>query len=55
MVIGFDGSRSFIKNKTGTEEYSYQLLKALAKVDKRNKYLVFLRPDVDKCELEDFS
>ena len=44
MVIGFDGSRAFIKGKTGTESYSYQLLKALAKIDQKNTYLVYLRP-----------
>lgn len=44
MVIGFDGSRAFSENRTGTENYSYQLLKALAKIDKKNTYKVFLRP-----------
>ncbi|MDO8576735.1 MAG: glycosyltransferase family 1 protein [Candidatus Daviesbacteria bacterium] len=43
MVIGFDGSRAFQKDRTGTENYSYQLLKALAKIDKKNKYIVYLR------------
>ncbi len=43
MVIGFDGSRAFISGRTGTENYSYQLLKALAKIDKLNKYLVYTR------------
>ena len=43
MVIGFDGSRAFSKNRTGTENYSFALLKALAKIDKKNKYLVYVR------------
>lgn len=43
-MVGFDGSRAFIPNKTGTENYSYQLLKALAKRDKNNTYIVYLRP-----------
>ena len=43
MIIGFDGSRAFIKQKTGTENYSYQLLKALAKIDQKNTYIVYLR------------
>jgi len=29
MVIGIDGSRAFIKNRTGIEEYSYQVIKSL--------------------------
>lgn len=41
--IGFDGSRAFVDGRTGTENYSYQLLKALAKIDKENRYTVYLR------------
>ena len=44
MVIGIDGSRAFIERRTGTEEYSYQLLKHLAEIDKKNTYIVYLRP-----------
>ncbi len=44
MIIGFDGSRAFVKDKTGTENYSYQLLVHLAKIDSKNSYLVYLRP-----------
>ncbi|MBI2017757.1 glycosyltransferase family 4 protein [Candidatus Daviesbacteria bacterium] len=48
MVIGFDGSRAFISQKTGTENYSYQLLKALAKIDKANRYFVYTRPFISR-------
>ena len=44
MIIGFDGSRAFTSSRTGTENYSYQLLKALAKIDRKNTYIVYLRP-----------
>jgi glycosyltransferase involved in cell wall biosynthesis len=47
MIIGFDGSRAFTPLKTGTENYSYQLLIHLAKVDHKNTYVVFLRPNTD--------
>ncbi len=43
MTIGFDGSRAFTSKRTGTENYSYQLLKALAKIDSKNQYIVYLR------------
>lgn len=46
MLIGFDGSRAFTKDKTGTENYSYNLLKNLALVDTKNSYLIYLRPEV---------
>ena len=29
MLIGIDGSRAFIKRRTGIEEYSYQVIKGL--------------------------
>ncbi len=45
MVIGFDGSRAFNSHRTGTENYSFQVLKHLAKIDHQNTYLVYLRPD----------
>ncbi|MBI2334189.1 glycosyltransferase family 4 protein [Candidatus Daviesbacteria bacterium] len=43
MIIGFDGSRAFLSVRSGTENYSFQLLKALAKIDHKNKYKVYLR------------
>lgn len=57
MVIGFDGSRIFPStsslrgdsvepgqvNRTGTENYSYQLLRALAKTSAENIYMVYVR------------
>lgn len=44
MIIGFDASRAFAQGRTGTENYSFQLLKNLAKIDRENKYVVYLRP-----------
>lgn len=43
MLIGFDASRAFVPQKTGTENYSYQLLNALARIDKKNQYKVYLK------------
>ncbi len=43
MVIGYDGSRAFVSSKTGTENYSYQLLRALAKIDRKNSYIVYIK------------
>lgn len=44
MVIGYDGSRAFIKNRTGTENYSYQILYHFSKLDHTNNYYIYLRP-----------
>lgn len=43
MIIGVDGSRAFAAERTGTENYSYRLLRALAAVDRKNRYLVYTR------------
>ena len=43
MTIGIDASRINIKNKTGTEYYSYNLIEYLLKVDKKNKYILYSR------------
>ena len=51
MIIGIDGSRAFDKKRTGTENYSYQLLKALSKIDSVNRYIVYLRPNLEIATL----
>ena len=43
MRIGIDASRAFLKERTGTEEYSYQLIKALAKIDRKNQYTLYVK------------
>ena len=42
MIIGIDASRANLKRKTGTEWYSFYLIKNLARIDKENKYLLYL-------------
>jgi len=41
MVIGIDGSEAFVKNKTGVENYAFQILKNLSKIDQKNGYLIY--------------
>lgn len=53
MLIGFDASRAFTGQNTGTENYSLNLLKALAKVDRKNHYRVYLRSISDLSALSD--
>lgn len=50
MVIGYDASRAFERHKTGTENYSYQLLKALSKIDQTNTYIIYLRPNTNGAQ-----
>lgn len=44
MKIGFDASRAFTKNRTGTENYSFQILHNLSLIDHTNTYFVYCRP-----------
>ncbi len=45
MKIGIDASRAFWKERTGTEEYSYQLLRHLAKLEgvSRHEILMYVK------------
>jgi len=52
MLIGIDASRANINRKTGTEWYSYYLIRWLAKLDKKNKYILYTDKPL-KCGLLD--
>jgi len=41
MIIGIDASRANREHKSGTEWYSYYLIRWLAKIDKQNKYILY--------------
>lgn len=45
MTIGIDASRANLKHKTGTEWYSFYLIKNLAVIDKNNKYRLYLNTE----------
>jgi len=47
MRIGFDGSRIAKQFLTGTEHYSIEILKALAKIDYKNQYLIYSPKIID--------
>ncbi|MDO9399097.1 MAG: glycosyltransferase family 1 protein [bacterium] len=41
MIIGIDASRANRQYKSGTEWYSYHLIRELAKIDSKNQYLLY--------------
>jgi len=43
MTIGIDGSRAFIKDRTGIEEYSYQVIKGLMNELKEHQVILYIR------------
>jgi len=55
MIIGIDASRAFVKNRTGIEEYSYQVIKNLTSFLGESQVLLYLDPRVNKREHIDFE
>ncbi len=43
MIIGIDASRANKKERTGTEWYSYHLIKNLAQIDLKNEYVLYFK------------
>jgi glycosyltransferase involved in cell wall biosynthesis len=43
MIIGIDGSRAFLKQRTGIEEYSYQVIQQLTNRLKEHQIVLYLR------------
>jgi len=41
MHIGIDASRVTVAQRTGTEQYTFELLAALAQIDRRNRYTLY--------------
>jgi hypothetical protein len=41
MIIGIDASRANRTHKSGTEWYSYYLIKYFAQLDKENQYILY--------------
>ncbi len=62
MIIGIDASRANIKYKTGTEWYSYYLIKHFANLDSKNQYILYTNKPIsgglldltnfDVCDLD---
>jgi glycosyltransferase involved in cell wall biosynthesis len=52
MVIGFDASRAFEEESTGTENYSFQLLREMLSIDTVNEYYIYTRIHREKINLE---
>lgn len=47
MIIGYDGSRISVAQRTGTEQYSYLLLKHLVGLEDEHRYRVYTREWID--------
>lgn len=49
MKIGIEGQRLFREKKHGMDMVALELIRNLQKIDKENEYVVFVKPDKDKC------
>ncbi len=47
MKIGIEGQRLYRKRKHGMDMVALELINELQKLDKKNEYVIFLKPDVD--------
>lgn len=55
LTIGVDASRGFLNQRTGVEEYSYQLLQALAKLDSGHRFIYYLNGQENRKVASGFS
>lgn len=49
MRIGIEGQRLFRNKKHGMDMVALELIKNLQSIDKKNEYIIFVKPDEDKC------
>ncbi|MEI8060878.1 MAG: glycosyltransferase family 1 protein [Candidatus Berkelbacteria bacterium] len=49
MIIGIDASRAVKKQRTGTENYSRNLIFELAQIDGKNQYTLYVGSDYNGC------
>ena len=45
MLIGIDGNEANVDNRVGVGQYAYNLLLNLYKLDKKNKYIIYLKEE----------
>ncbi|MCE7898053.1 glycosyltransferase family 1 protein [Candidatus Microgenomates bacterium] len=58
MLIGIDASRAFVDERTGTENYSYELITQMLRLTtaKKHTFVLFIRPNVKiPKELDGYS
>ncbi|QGY45693.1 glycosyltransferase [Maribellus comscasis] len=53
MKIGIEGQRLYRKKKHGMDMVALELIKNLQLIDKKNEYIIFVKPDVDNTCIPD--
>lgn len=49
MKIGIEGQRLFREKKHGMDMVALELIYNLQRIDKENEYVLFIKPDTDRC------
>ncbi|MEA3445149.1 MAG: glycosyltransferase family 1 protein [Bacteroidota bacterium] len=52
MKIGIEGQRLFREKKHGMDMVALELVRELQKIDKKNQYFIYVKPDVDSACLQ---
>jgi len=55
MRIGIEGQRLFRRKKHGMDMVALELIRNLQAIDKKNEYIIFVKPDEDEACLEETS
>ncbi len=55
MRIGIEGQRLFRKKKHGMDMVALELIRNLQEIDKKNEYVIFIKPDEDETCLKETS
>ena len=53
MIIGIEGQRLFRKKKHGMDMVALELIRNLQKIDHKNEYYIFVKPDEDDSVLKE--
>ncbi|MBT3207893.1 MAG: glycosyltransferase family 4 protein [Bacteroidetes bacterium] len=53
MKIGIEGQRLFREKKHGMDMVALELIRELQLIDKKNEYVIFVKPDIDKSCLQE--
>ena len=51
MVIGIDASRMQLSERSGTENYSYNLIKNIIRIDTNNRYVLYFSQHLDPLDV----
>jgi len=55
MIIGLNGQKLLASEPTGVENYTFEVFKALSKIDKENKYIIYFEKEPPESYFEEIT